>query len=56
MYRYAGGPKVDRAAARPGALCSLLFDLYRGPLFWVVATILAYDLRHDTFDVGKGLC
>jgi signal transduction histidine kinase/ActR/RegA family two-component response regulator len=24
-------------------------------VFWVVATILAYDLRQDTFDVGKGL-
>jgi signal transduction histidine kinase/ActR/RegA family two-component response regulator len=24
-------------------------------VFWVVATILAYDLRQDTFDAGKGL-
>ena len=24
-------------------------------MFWVIATLLAYDLRQETFDVGKGL-
>ena len=50
--------KDDAAVGRPGALRSLAskFSLFTAVLvFWVVATILAYDLRQDTFDVGKGL-
>jgi signal transduction histidine kinase len=48
----------DPVVARPGPLRSLAskFSLFTASLvFWVVATILAYDLRQDTFDVGKGL-
>jgi signal transduction histidine kinase len=48
----------DPVLARPGPLRSLAskFSLFTAALvFWVVATILAYDLRQDTFDVGKGL-
>jgi signal transduction histidine kinase len=43
---------------RPGRLHSLAskFSLFSAALvFWVVATILAYDLRQDTFDIRKGL-
>jgi two-component system, sensor histidine kinase SagS len=50
--------KDDRVAARPGILRSLSskFSIFTATLvFWVVATILAYDLRQDTFDVGKGV-
>ncbi|HEY6393476.1 MAG TPA: response regulator [Bryobacteraceae bacterium] len=50
--------KDEQAGARPGALRSLAskFSLFTAILvFWVVATILAYDLRQDTFDAGKGL-
>src|SRR5487761_1061072 len=49
-----GGPMQ----ARPGPLRSLAskFSIFTAALvFWVIATILAYDLRQDTFDVGKGL-
>ena len=49
-----GGPIL----ARPGPLRSLAskFSIFTAALvFWVIATILAYDLRQDTFDVGKGL-
>jgi signal transduction histidine kinase len=48
----------DPILARPGTLRSLAskFSLFTAALvFWVVATILAYDLRQETFDVGKGL-
>jgi signal transduction histidine kinase len=48
----------DPVLARPGPLRSLAskFSLLSAALvFWVVATILAYDLRQDTFDVGKGI-
>jgi signal transduction histidine kinase len=48
----------DRAAPRPAPLRSLAtkFSFFSAALvFWVVVTILAYDLRQDTFDVGKGL-
>jgi signal transduction histidine kinase len=48
----------DPIPARPGPLRSLAskFSLVSAALvFWVVATILAYDLRQDTFDVGKGI-
>ncbi len=49
----------DRQAdTRPGVLRSLAskFSIFTATLvFWVVATLLAYDLRQDTFDVGKGL-
>jgi signal transduction histidine kinase len=48
----------DTTLARPGPLRSLAskFSMFTAALvFWVVATILAYDLRQDTFDVGKGL-
>jgi two-component system, sensor histidine kinase SagS len=50
--------KDGRADTRPGVLRSLAskFSIFTATLvFWVVATILAYDLRQDTFDVGKGL-
>lgn len=48
----------DPSLARPGPLRSLAskFSLFAAALvFWVISTILAYDLRQDTFDVGKGL-
>jgi signal transduction histidine kinase len=48
----------DPNLARPGALRSLAskFSLFTAALvFWVIVTILAYDLRQETFDVGKGL-
>ena len=47
-----------KADNRPGVLRSLAskFSIFTATLvFWVVATLLAYDLRQDTFDVGKGL-
>jgi signal transduction histidine kinase/ActR/RegA family two-component response regulator len=50
--------KDESAGVRPGALRSLAskFSMFTAILvFWVVATILAYDLRQDTFDVAKGL-
>ncbi len=46
----------DRTLLRPGALRSLAskFSLFTAALvFWVVGTILAYDLRQDTFDIQK---
>jgi signal transduction histidine kinase len=49
-----GGP----LEARPGPLRSLAskFSIFTAALvFWVIATILAYDFRQDTFDFGKGL-
>ena len=52
------GSKNDRAVARPGPLRSLAskFSIFTAALlFWVVATFMAYDLRQDTFDAGKGL-
>jgi signal transduction histidine kinase len=52
------GSKNDRAVARPGPLRSLAskFSIFTATLlFWVVATFLAYDLREDTFNAGKGL-
>src|SRR5579864_8961576 len=54
-------PEASRdrqAEIRPGVLRSLAskFSIFTATLvFWVVATLLAYDLRQDTFDVGKGL-
>jgi signal transduction histidine kinase/ActR/RegA family two-component response regulator len=54
-------PEASRdrqAETRPGVLRSLAskFSMFTATLvFWVVATLLAYDLRQDTFDVGKGL-
>ncbi len=50
--------KDEPVGVRPGALRSLAskFSIFTAILvFWVVATILAYDLRQDTFDLGKGL-
>jgi len=50
--------KDGRGDARPSVLRSLAskFSIFTATLvFWVVATLLAYDLRQDTFDVGKGL-
>jgi len=44
--------------ARPGSLRSLAskFSIFTAVLvFWVIAIILAYDLRQDTFDFGKGV-
>jgi len=52
------GSKNDRAVARPGPLRSLAskFSIFTATLlFWVVATFLAYDLRQETLDAGKGL-
>ncbi len=49
-----GGP----IQAQPGPLRSLAskFSIFTAALlFWVIATFLAYDLRQETFDVGKGL-
>lgn len=48
----------DTGHSRPGPLCSLAskFSLFSAALvFWVVATILAYNLRQDGFDLRKGL-
>jgi signal transduction histidine kinase/ActR/RegA family two-component response regulator len=45
-------------SGRPARFRSLAskFSLFTVTLvFWMVATILAYDLRQDTFDVNKGL-
>jgi signal transduction histidine kinase/ActR/RegA family two-component response regulator len=50
--------KDGRADARPGVLRSLAskFSIFTATLvFWVVVTLLAYNLRQDNFDVGKGL-
>ncbi|HYL78839.1 MAG TPA: ATP-binding protein [Bryobacteraceae bacterium] len=50
--------KDDPVVARPGVLRSLSskFSLFTATLvFWVVATILAYDMRQENFDVGKGV-
>jgi len=51
-------PTGDRAVTSPTALRSLSskFSLFSGALvFWVIVTILAYDLREDSFDWRKGL-
>ena len=51
-------PNGDRPVTRPAALRSLSskFSFFAAALvFWVVVTILAYDLRQETFDLGKGL-
>lgn len=48
----------DSSHSRPGPLRSLAskFSLFSAALvFWVVATILAYDLRQDGFNLRKGL-
>jgi signal transduction histidine kinase/ActR/RegA family two-component response regulator len=67
MQRTSGEPDLivmpeptnhDPVVARPGRLRSLAskFSFFTATLvFWVVATILAYDLRQDTFDVKKGI-
>src|SRR6267154_1230144 len=50
--------KDESVGVRLGALRSLAskFSIFTAILvFWVVAMILAYDLRQDTFDTGKGL-
>ncbi len=50
--------KDDRGDTRPGVLRSLAskFSIFTATLvFWVVVTLLAYNLRQDNFDVGKGL-
>jgi two-component system, sensor histidine kinase len=50
-----GDPTV---IVRPGPLRSLAskFSLFTAVLvFWVIAIMLAYDLRRDTFDAGRGL-
>ena len=52
------GSNNGRAVAGPGPLRSLAskFSIFTAALlFWVVATFLAYDLRQDTFNAGKGL-
>lgn len=51
-------PSGEREYARPGPLRSLAskFSLFSAALvFWVLATILAYDLRQDRFELRKGL-
>jgi two-component system, sensor histidine kinase len=48
----------DPTLERPGPLRSLAskFSLFAAAMvFWVVATVLGYDLRQDTFNVGKGI-
>jgi signal transduction histidine kinase len=48
----------DPILTRPGPLRSLAskFSLFTGALvFWVVITIMGYDIRQGTFDVGKGV-
>jgi signal transduction histidine kinase len=48
----------DPTLARPGRLRSLVskFSLFTAAMvFWVVAIILAYDLRQDSMTLGKGL-
>jgi signal transduction histidine kinase/ActR/RegA family two-component response regulator len=50
--------KDGRGDTRPGVLRSLAskFSIFTATLvFWVVVTLLAYNLRQDNFDVGKGL-
>src|SRR5579862_5204573 len=50
--------KDGRGDTRPGVLRSLAtkFSIFTATLvFWVVATLLAYNLRQDNFDVAKGL-
>ena len=50
-------PTGDSRFSRPGPLRSLAskFSLFSAALvFWVVATILAYDLRQDGFNLRKG--
>lgn len=50
--------KDGRGDARPGVLRSLAskFSIFTATLvFWVVVTLLAYNLRQDNFDIGKGL-
>ena len=37
------------------SLASKFFVLTAALVFWVVAVVLAYDLRQDTFDVSKGV-
>ncbi|HUA18144.1 MAG TPA: ATP-binding protein [Bryobacteraceae bacterium] len=52
----AQASKDDRAVARPPALRSLAskFSILAGALvFWMVATIVAYDLRQGSLDPGK---
>jgi signal transduction histidine kinase len=48
----------ERPVVRPAALRSLAskFAFFAATLlFWVIVTVLAYDLRQDKFDAGKGL-
>ncbi|HTR37215.1 MAG TPA: ATP-binding protein [Bryobacteraceae bacterium] len=52
----AQASKDDQAVARPPALRSLAskFSILTGALvFWMVATIVAYDLRQGSLDPGK---
>ena len=54
----AESPTGAPILTRPGTLRSLAskFSIFTAALvFWVIATILAYDLRQDNFDVAKGL-
>jgi len=48
--RTVGGPQK-----RFRTLASKFFILTAALVFWVVAVILAYDLRQDTFDMAKGI-
>ena len=58
IYSYAKGVE-KRPSSGPTGTFTLLaskFSIFTAAqLFWVVATFLAYDLRQDTFDAGKGL-
>ncbi|MCX6624106.1 MAG: response regulator [Acidobacteria bacterium] len=49
---------ISGQTSRPRGLRSLAtkFSMFTGTLvLWVVAVILAYDLKQNTFDVGKGV-
>jgi signal transduction histidine kinase/CheY-like chemotaxis protein len=49
-----GEPRLGRPA--PSRSLAWKFSLFAAALvFWVVATILAYNLREDTIDPGRGL-
>jgi signal transduction histidine kinase len=51
--RSSGRP--TNSSQRFRSLASKFFVLTAALVFWVVAVILAYDLRQDTFDVSKGV-
>ena len=55
-YGRAVEGRPGRRASGGVAVVASKFSLFTATLvFWVVVTLLAYDLRQDKFDVGKGL-